>query len=286
MLWFLLANLTAFAESWKDVFSKQSLQKNVDAIAVPWCFALLTFAFLAPLLLAIGIPELGKAFPLALLAGSSLNVLATLLYVRALQATDLSLAVPLVTFTPLFLLLAAPAIVGERPGLWDGIGTIAIVVGAYLLNVRKSDRNWLAPLQNLWRQPGSRWMLAVAFLWSLTSSFDKMGVRNSSPIFWAIASYGAISLWMAPFALRRLFRRQTAGALRSLVLMGFCNAIVQIFQMNAMNLAPVVRTIAIKRTSVLWSVLWGALLFGEPEWRKRAIAAIVMLSGMAAILLG
>jgi len=47
---------------------------------------------------------------------------------------------------------------------------------------------------------GSQLMLGVAFLWSFSANIDKVGVQNSSTIFWAIANYTQVKprrfLWL------------------------------------------------------------------------------------------
>jgi drug/metabolite transporter (DMT)-like permease len=78
---------------------------------------------LLPILLFVQIPPLQKEFWLALFLGGGLNAICTILYMKAIKQTVLALTVPLVAFTPLFLLLTSPFMVGELPDL-SGIGGI------------------------------------------------------------------------------------------------------------------------------------------------------------------
>ena len=41
-------------------------------------------------------------------------------------------------------------------------------------------------------------MLVVAFIWSLTTNIDKIGLQNSSPLFWVIAVDIYVALLMLP----------------------------------------------------------------------------------------
>jgi len=43
--------------------------------------------------------------------------------------------------------------------------------------------------------------------------------------------------------------------------------------------------ISIKRVSILLSVLWGALLFGETGLRERLVGTLLMLLGVVAVTL-
>jgi drug/metabolite transporter (DMT)-like permease len=96
-----------------------------------------------PLLLGIllftdSIPTLGPQYLPALLLGGTLNVLALFQFMRALQVSDISLAIPFVSFTPFFLLLTSPLLVGDRPDTQDVAGILCIVAGAYLLQIQST----------------------------------------------------------------------------------------------------------------------------------------------------
>lgn len=281
MIWLAFAILTAFFESLKDVSSKHSL-KSLDVYIVAWVANIFAVIFLIPLLLLAGIPKIEPQFWIALLVGGSLNVVSFTLYIRALQVADLSLTVPLVTLTPLFLLVTSPLIVQENPTFADAIGISLIVVGSYVLNLRERKNGYFAPLRALFRNQGSRFMLMVAFIWSITSNFDKVGVVNSSPLFWSTALYSYLAVGMFPIAFfnsRRKFA-QILPNLKPLMLIGFFHATAITFQMIAVSYTLVTQVIAIKRMSALISVLFGHFLFHERGLRERLFGAVVMVLGV------
>lgn len=286
-MWLFFAALTAFFEACKNATGKQSL-KSLDEYSVLFSFMSVGVVMLAPVLWATGgIPPVKPGFWGALLMGGGLNILAFTLYIRALKLADLSLTVPLVTLTPLFLLATSPLIVQEWPTWADGVGVVLLVMGSYVLNLQPLTTPWaatmLAPLLAMTRNPGSRLMLCVAFLWSITSNFDKIGVVNSSPLFWAIALFAVIATGMVPFV---FFRNKSKG-LKPLVaqwqilgITGGFNAIAITAQMLALTMAPVAQVIAVKRMSALLSVLFGHLFFGEKGLKVRLIGAGIMVSGV------
>lgn len=282
MIWFIFASLTAVFESLKDVTSKRGL-KNIDEYVITWALVFFTLPLLVPLLFFIPIPQLGGGFVWALLVGGSLNILSFTLYIRALKLSDLSLAVPLVTFTPLFLLFTAPLIVGENPTVFDGLGIVLIVVGSYILNLREQAEGFLAPLRSLFYEPGSRLMLFVAFLWSVTSTVDKVGVQNSSPTFWAVTNYSFIAVGILPILWYRSRQNlnQIFVHLKALVPIGLFHGAAVLFQMQAISLTLVAQVIAVKRMSALLSVFFGHLIFQEPGITQRATGAAVMIAGVA-----
>lgn len=297
-MWFFFASLTALFEACKDATGKQSL-KTLDEYAVLFSFSAVGVVLMLPLLWFVGVPEIQPRFWLALTVGGSLNILAFTLYVRALKLADLSLTVPLVTLTPLFLLVTSPIIVQEQPTAADAVGVVLLVVGSYVLNLRspsvteegqtRERQGFWRPLRQMMQNPGSRLMLCVAFIWSITSNFDKIGVVNSSPLLWAIALFTVIAVGMVPFVFFSPHKKgQKKGSklkamLQSwqlLAVTGGFNAIAITFQMLALTMAPVAQVIAVKRMSALLSVLFGHFIFGEKGLRERLAGAAIMVSGV------
>ena len=281
MTWLILGIFTAFFEAVKDVFGKQNLKKS-DEYVVAWSLAFFSVIFLTPWVIYTGIPELNTQFWFSLLIGGSINAVTTLLYIKAIKVSDLSLTVPLVALTPLFMLLTSPLIVGEYPNFFDYIGILLIVAGSYLLNIKEKSQGYLAPFKALLNEPGPKFMLIVAFLWSITSNFDKIGVKNSSPIFWLFSLFGTMSILLLPVLLQKTPNpsRKIIKQLPMLAAMGFFNAIGVLCQMQALTLTLVVQVIAIKRTSVLMGVLFGHFIFKEKDIQQRLLGAGIMILGV------
>jgi uncharacterized membrane protein len=284
MTWFVLSFLTALCESLKDVFSKKGLA-NVDEFVIAWALRFFALPFLLPMLFFVKIPALGKQFWPALLIGGSLNVVTTILYMKAIKQSALSLTVPMVAFTPLFILVTSPLIVGEWPNFWGVLGVLLIVAGSYVLNLGERQRGCLAPFRALLQERGPRLMLITAFLWSITANFDKIGVRNSSPLFWSITLAAFAVLVLFPVMLYQSQRaiKQIPMRLRALLPIGFFGAMTAILQMTAISLTLVAYVIAIKRTSAVMSVVWGHLIFKEKGVKERLVGAGIMVVGVLLI---
>jgi drug/metabolite transporter (DMT)-like permease len=162
---YLFAIFAAALESGKDTFSKIALNDDIDEYITSWALRFFALAVLWPILFFIEIPELNQKFWLALFASGTLNVVATILYMKAIQYEDLSKTIPMISFTPLFLLATSPLIVGEFPSGWGLVGVILIVIGAYTLNIHKHDHgDYLAPIKSIFEDKGTKLMLLVAFI--------------------------------------------------------------------------------------------------------------------------
>jgi uncharacterized membrane protein len=252
-------------------------------------FALRLYALplILPLLFFIEIPTLNTDFFIALIAGGLLNVATTILYLKAIEHSDLSITVPFITFTPLFLLITSPLIIGEFPNLWGFVGVLLIVFGSYIMNLKLKYKSKLEPFKAILKEKGPRYMLAVAFLWSISANFDKMGIANSSSLFWAVAI--SLFLTILMFVLLLLKSRQHINQLyinfRGLLPVGIFTAMSLIFYVTAIEMTLVAYVISIKRCSALISVVFGYFVFKEKGIKDRLIGTIIMLLGVLVIAL-
>jgi len=286
MFWFIFAGFTALFESLTDVVSKKNLKLG-DEYIISFLIRFITFLFLLPLLIFMGIPDIGPNFGMALIIGGSLNVITTLLYMKALKYSELSISVPMLAFTPMFLLVTSPIILGEFPSLLGLIGILLIISGSYVLHIRQWKEGYLEPFKCLLREKGPKMMLLVAFIWSITANFDKVGLINSSPIFWIVVINFFIAVLTFPLMLSNYQKNVELFNIKkgNLILMGFLSALTSIFQMYAISLTLVPYVIAVKRTSAVLGVLWGKLIFKEKGIREKLIGATIMVIGVFIILI-
>lgn len=284
MLWLILAFGAALFNSLSDIFRKKSVHV-APPVLVAWAWPTFGLIFLLPVLF-FGVPELDRYFWIALVVSGSINTVAFSLYVKALQDTDLSLALPLLTFTPLFLLITSPLILGEIPHVLGLFGVLLIVIGSYVLSIRELKYGYFAPFAALLKRKGSRYMLLVAFLWSISLNFDKMGVQHSSPLFWGLAITVFLVFTLTLLVLRSdVSFKQSKPCLHLFFFMGLFYALTMFVQNYALTLVLVSYVISIKRLSVLFGVLWGKLIFHEVGFRERLLGAVIMLAGAVLITL-
>ncbi len=283
-MWVPLAILTALSEALKDVFSKFSLRTS-DPVLLAFALRMYALPFVIPVLFFIDIPKTGPGFWPALITGGLMNILITILYMKAIQHSELSVTVPMVTFTPLFLLVTSPIIVGEFPDLTGILGIVAIVAGSWFLHFDVRKKGLLMPFKALLRDKGPRLMLLVAFLWSITANIDKVGIMNSSPLFWVVSVSIFLFLGMIPVVM--LFRPKEAPKKmlldKGFLAVGFFTAATLIFQMLAIQLTLVAYVISIKRTSALMVVVFGAIFFREKGLKHRLAGVLLMLAGVVLI---
>lgn len=285
-MWILYALLTAIFASSRDLASKRG-SESLDEYIIAWASRFFALPLFAPILLFVPQPEIGDRFAPVFLATITIQIGANLLYFRAVKLADLSLAIPMLSFTPLFLLVTSPILVGEYPTFWDIVGVVLIASGAYLLNIKAKALGYFAPFRALWKQRGTQLMLVVALLWSLLANLNKIGMQNSSPWFWAAIDSAALAPAFTAIAFykSRASFSQVIPNLKYLFPLGLAQGLTLLCALKGFELTLVARVVAVKRASVLFSALAGHILLHEPGIRERGTGAIVMFVGVAIITL-
>ncbi|NQV13454.1 MAG: EamA family transporter [Parcubacteria group bacterium] len=287
MLGFLLAFLTALLQSTKDVLGKKFLQ-DIDEYLLAWGQRLFSLPLLFLVMLFYGgIPDIGPLFWLAFIVSPGINTICAILYYKAIKLSDLSQSVPLLAFSPMLLLITSPLILNEIPTVPGMIGIILIVLGSYLLNLKKRKTSFFAPFKALIKEKGSRYMLLVVLLWSITANFDKVGIQNSSVFFWSFALNAGILLFLLPVVIIKspnIFQN-IKKHFKTLSIYGLISSFGTLAQMTAISLIIVPYMVAIKRTSTIMSTIAGHFFFKEKNIKERLVGVVIMVLGVILITL-
>ncbi|MDT0690477.1 GRP family sugar transporter [Salegentibacter sp. F188] len=285
MLGFLLAFGTAISEALKDITSKFNLH-HIDEYTAAFSMHLVQSILLAPLIFYFGFEELTPRFLWALLASSILQLIVILLYFKAIKRSELSVTVPLITLTPLFMLLTSPILIGEFPSLLGIVGIILIVVGTYISNISEDNKNFFAPFTMLVKEQGPRYMLLVAFIWSITANIDKIGVEETSPVFWSFSKDFVILFYLIPILAVKSKKPLSQINKRKwpLLLVGFFRSASVLTQMFAIQFILVAYVISIKRASSVFIILFAFFYMNERKnFRNRLIGIVIILIGLFVI---
>lgn len=328
MIGLVLSTLDAIAMAFTDASRKKVLDKGADAGLVSvWCkiFSCILFG-LVIVLLAIfwkaepRMPDIGARFGVSTLTAFLIYITinaviegaAILLNLKALQVSPISYCIPFMALTPLFLLPAGVIFLDEAVSGGMVVGVALIVIGSLVVNRELLAKGPLEPLRAILREPGSRYMVMVAALLTVTNLLakwflvsdggavtfaDKMQLALTLAvgkcvmlaiffIVWVIISQGIRKAGSkSPAAIARSVAAiPWTGVLRQsplwLVLAGILEALVLLLMLVAMQFVAAAVVVAIKRSAVIWSVLLGWLMFKERNIGDRLIASAVMASGV------
>ena len=292
MDWLPLSLLCAFSLASADAATKAWLS-DYSARELALIRFGLTGLLMIPLLSGLGpISALPLQFWGWVLALVPLEVAAMLLYMRAIRDHPLSLTLPYLAFTPVFVVLTGYLTLGERIGSRGLAGILLVVGGSWILNLKHADlgnwRTWATPLTAIAHEPGSRMMLGVALLYSLTSAMSKGAMHYMAP-----QHFGAFYFVLLGATTAVLFSAQRPGiAVRiwrrpfAALVVGLGTGVMVYTHFLALQQVEVAYMIAVKRTSLLFGILYGALLFGERGLGTHLLAGALMVSGVALIALG
>ena len=285
-MWLQFSLLNALFESFSNVFGKRGAQK-VGAISTAWASRFFSLFILIPIVfLTKSFQDLNIVFWIALLIAACLNTVTSILFAKAIKDSPLSLALPITTFTPIFLLISSPIIVKEFPKPLGIIGIFLIVIGAYILNLSKRLHGAFEPILSIFKEKGTRLMFFIAFIWSISANIDKIAVKNSNPLLYSLTLNITLLVFLTIIVIiRRISIRNILNHSKILAPIGIANGISQIFQTIAISITIVPNAIAVKRTSSLFGVIWGRLIFKETNIRERLFGAAIMVLGVVLITL-
>ncbi len=284
--WVLLSLISAFTLATSDAFTKKALAKGNEYL-VGLFRLLFSLPFLLCLLFFVPAPRLDREFYIAFAFALPLEIAAWVFYIRALKISPLSLTLPFLSLTPVFLIVVSYAILGERVSLQGGIGILCLAAGSYVLHFHEMGKGILEPFRAIIKEKGSVLMIFVAFIYSITSSLGKMAIIHSSPLFFGIVYFIVVTIVFAPIALW-MGRHELKGFIaskqyRGLMFPGLCHAGMVVSHMVAISLIQVAYMISLKRTSVLLAVVYGYFLFNEKHMKERLTGALLMFTGFILI---
>ena len=205
MLGYLYAFGAAFSVATSDALAKQAL-KHHSAVVIAWVRLGYASIFLLPLLYRFPIPELDGIFWVIIAVLLPLEICAIVLYMKALQISPISLAVPFLSLTPVFTIATSFLILGELPDISGLMGILLIVAGAFCLNIHLFREGVLQPIRSILAEKGVLLMMVVAVIYSVTSTLGKVAIQHSSPAFMGICYIPMISLCLLPLAIRKGMR--------------------------------------------------------------------------------
>ncbi|KHE94157.1 MAG: DMT family transporter [Candidatus Scalindua rubra] len=285
MSWFVYALVCALSLATADALSKKALDDNTDPSIVAWVrtgYALPFMAFIIPF---IEKPELDRVFYVATLMAVPLDIIALLLYMKAIKISPLSLTLPFLSLTPVFLIGTSFIILGERPDRSGFTGIVLVVIGAYLLNVHTISEGFFEPFKAIAKEQGSVLMIIVAFVFSIGACIGKIAVQHSDPLFFSVVYSFLLSFFfylVISFRTKHFHSKAFSRPVLFL-LIGILITIMIITHLKAISLIEVSYMVSVKRLSILFGVIYGVMFFKETNIKERLLGATVMVSGIIMI---
>lgn len=288
-MWVIYSLLSAFFVATTDPIAKKILRHS-DEYIVGWSGIALSTPFLAILYFSYNTVPFNSDLFKTLIFVMPFEVIATILYYKALRSTDISLSVPFLALTPVFVILTGFLLLGERVKPAGVAGILLITIGVYSLNWKEARYGLSHPIKAILLNKGSMYMVLVALIYSLTSVLSKRAMLFSSPQAIPFIYNISLTICMAPFVLYRLKKgRSTINKdyriAASFVILGLLFGLSSMFYFKSVALTGVAYAISIKRLSLLLSVGYGWLFFRERDIYIRLFSTFCMFLGVVLVLI-
>lgn len=297
-MWLTLSLISAFFLGLYDVAKKHAVHGNAvfpvlffSTLSGSLCtLPIILLSFFQPAAaqrLHLFIPSLPASTHVLIVAKSVIVGTSWVLSYFGLKHLPLTIATPLRATAPLFTVLGAVILFGERPTApqWAGI---LLILSAYLLYSRSTRKNNGNSIALIW----VLFMICAAITGAVSAGFDKLLLQGRAlpPLFvlsWFLlyltVIFGLIALifWyprksnFTPFVFRP-----------GIMLVGVLLVIADTVYMNALSdpEAKLALVSSIRRSNVIISFIAGALLFHEGNIRSKLLPFAGIATGLFLIL--
>ena len=289
-MWYLSALASAFLYAFRGILEKKKITHtnkyilglSVRLFAVPF--------FILPLIIhpdfLVPLSHLGGKFWFALfMICCVFTPLETVFYYESLKEEELSLALPILSMSPIVTIILAAMLLHELPTLLGVVGILIILSGVYALKISHAREGLLEPIKHLRRSRGVRLMFVVMLSQGAGSIFDKMALQSSNAFFYAAVNYVLVSLVL--FIIAWIKAPKHFGELRqhasSFTAIGLVVAGYTIFYLLALQSGIASYVVAIRNASILFSILFGIVLLREKGKRAKLTAGALIFLGLLCI---
>lgn len=216
------------------------------------------------------------------------EIVVNLLFFRAIKNSALSLAIPFVSFLPLFVAVGAFVILHEKLSPILLIALVLLSLGAYMMNVEKNNwKDLFAPLKVLFTNSGSILIIIVTIIWGLLYPLGKLATEYSSAYFFPAAYFTLSTIIFTP-----IFLLKNKNGIASIKkhggrygLVGLLTGLFLIATWVSLSIGPTAGVNALTELGVPLTVIFAGTFLREKGFKKRLLATLVMFLGAVLIIL-
>jgi transporter family protein len=297
MHWIVLSLLSAFFLGWYELSTKHAVQEN--AVLPVLFFTNLCSAGLWLIVMALAstshfvpnvliVEPLTRAQHLQILLKSAIVAAAWCCSYFALKHLPVTLASPIRATTPIWTLIGALVLLGERPTWLETLG-VAITLGSFVGLSAAGAREGIHFQRNRWI-----WLIAIGTLFNAVSAlYDKFLLSHAGFSAAGVQAWFSIylTLLFLPLALGWKFRLWTRHEFHwrwSIIFMSLSLLVGDFIYFNVLRdpHALISLVSSFRRGSTLVAFAGAIWLFRERNWRQKLPAVIGVLIGIVLTALG
>lgn len=297
-MWLLLAFLSAALLGFYDVFKKQSLKNNavLPVLFLNTLFSSLVFlpfvllSIHAPSLLGgtiLEVPQAGWEVHKFIIVKSFIVLSSWIFGYFGMKHLPITIVGPINATRPVIVLLGAMLLFGERLNLWQWIGVSLAIISFFMLS-HSGKKEGIDFKHNKW----IFFIVMATVMGAISGLYDKFLMKQFNPML--IQSWYNIYqvfimcpilllLWLPKRKETTPFQWKWSIILISIFLSAadFAYFYALSFEDSMISIVSMVR-----RSSVIVSFLFGAMVFHEKNLKSKAIDLLLVLLGMLFLYLG
>ncbi len=282
MLWFIIAIFAAIFETVTIIVEKKTLIKEH---ALEFCCLVSLFAFFISFTFIKNV-DFNLSFNLYLLIfiASLFVTFGYWLVAKGIRHMDVSIASPLLNFSPALVAILAFVFLRERINSLQVLGIGILVVGSYILNSDGSMKI-LRTFKRMYTSKAVRNILLGIFIWSFARLFDKYLLKsvNQYTYLFIIQFFIMINFLLILFLFYdgwKGIKHGVKGSLHWLLIMAGFIVLARISYLTALRMAYLSLVFVIFKSSNLLATIIGGGIFHEKALLQRVIASLVMIVGI------
>jgi len=287
MIEYLYVLFRIIARPFANVYQKKLTHNEVEPIFIVCSTELIIFVVMIPLILLFPIIKISSIFLVSIFAAAFFNAIGNIFQLKSLKITELSVFGPISSYRPIFAMIISYFLINEVPSYLGIIGMVIIFFGSYLINLNKSQNNFIPMIKS----KGFRYRFLAMILFSFGAVFLKQAIVNSNPI----SSLFFLSLSSFLITAIILLVRKKHSIVNNLKLiqtnkLNYSKVIISVLAMEVFTLLTFSKmyvgySLALFQLSSVISVGFGYHYFKEKNILPKLIGAFVMIIGVLVIVL-
>lgn len=291
MTWLYLSLLSALAHAIANIARRTHGSLADPAELSWWCLLLSTPVGIALVLFDPTSLYQSLDFILPATASGILCTVASILCFKAYKYADASAIAPISNLLPLGIVVSSLIILQVAPSALGLLGVVLIVAGVFYSSVH-GRHSLLHPFKQLTKNKGSRAMLLVISIWSVTTVFDKIALGNMSATFLTLYIQLSMLTLTSLYLLARPQRRRLKRGERVFRRWGWHLITISFFTTVAVTLQGFAiqsvenpsYVLAVKRLDTLIVIVLAYFLLHERHIMKRFIGSLIAVAGVAVLM--
>ncbi|MCJ7552535.1 MAG: EamA family transporter [Ignavibacteriaceae bacterium] len=287
MIWFYLALISAIFSALAAISEKKTLF-TLNALDFSFLVSLVTLILSIPFFFNAPLDAGSSTTLIILFLKTILSAGAFLCVMLSLKNLEISEALPLLSLSPGLVAIFGSLLIQDTLVLNEWIGLSLMLIGTYILELRKDDQSIFDPFKSLLRFNKYKYVFFALILFTITSLIDRILLKDFAMPPYTFMAYQQLFfaiIFMVIVLLRNKnltvpFQSLNRNIISLIIIVSIFTVIYRYTQIEAVKLAPVALVLSVKRLSVLMAIIIGGKLFKEKYILKRVIATAVILTGL------